>query len=74
MNIRNDLHIKYHAEDMIRTRLREAENYRMLNQLRKHRQRKLLFPFHLFLRWVGRTLTSLREKLESKEFSSVSRI
>jgi len=74
MNIRNDLQIKYHAEDIIRTRLREAENYRMLNQLRKHRQVKLLLPLQLFLRRVGRTLISLGEKLESKEFSSASRI
>jgi hypothetical protein len=70
MHIGNDLHIKLYAEDYIRAQLVEAENYRMLIRLRKHRQYRILRPLQLFLVRLGHTLISLGERLEGKEFSS----
>lgn len=72
MYIRNDLHMKLHAEDHIRARLKEAENYHMLNQLRKHRQSVILRPIRLFFGQLGRALISAGERLESYEVSLVS--
>jgi hypothetical protein len=71
MYIRNNLHIKLHAEDYIRARLMEAENYRMLNQLRKHRRNKILRSFHLLLVRLGRILISFGERLENKTLTSI---
>ena len=72
MHIRNDLHIKLYAEDYIRARLLEAENYRMLNQLRMQRQNRILRLLHLFFECLGRALISLGERLVNKELSSAS--
>jgi hypothetical protein len=72
MYIRHDLQIKLHAEDHIRARLMEAENYRMLNQLRNHRQNRILRSLHLFFECVGHVLISLGERLVNKRLSSAS--
>jgi hypothetical protein len=72
MNFHNDLHVKLYAEDYIRARLKEAENYRMLGQLRKNRQKRILRPFYLFLGWLGRSFISAGERLQNIEFSSLS--
>jgi hypothetical protein len=74
MYIRNDLKIRLYAEDYIRARLMEAENYRMLNQLRKHRQNRILRLLHLFFECLGRSLISLGERLENLSLSSASYI
>jgi hypothetical protein len=72
MYIRNDLHIKLHAEDYIRARLMEAENYRMLNQLRKHRQNRILRLLQLFFERLGHALISLGERLVNERLPSAS--
>ena len=72
MYIRHDLQIKLHAEDYIRARLTEADNYRMLNQLRKHRQNRILRLLQLFFECLGHALISLGERLANNRFSSIS--
>jgi len=72
MYLANDLRIELYAEDYIRAHLKQAENYRILNQLRKHRQNTLLRPVHLFFGRLGRALILAGERLESYEVSSLS--
>jgi hypothetical protein len=72
MYIRHDLQIKLHAEDYIRARLMEAENYRMLNQMRKHHQNGILRVLNLFFEGLGHALISLGERLTNKRLSSAS--
>ncbi len=72
MYIRHDLQIKLHAEDYIRARLLEAENYRMLNQLRKQHQNGILRVLNLFFECLGHVFISLGERLTNKRLSSAS--
>jgi hypothetical protein len=72
MYIHNDLHLELYAEDYIRARLLEAENYRMLNQLRKQHFNGILRALRLFRGRIGRSLISLGERLEGIQSPSVS--
>jgi hypothetical protein len=70
--MRHDLKIKLHAEDYIRARLLEAEDYRMLNQLRTHHQNRILRLLQHFLECLGHALISLGERLVNERLSSAS--
>jgi hypothetical protein len=70
MIINNDLKFKLYAEDYIRARLLEAENYRMLNQLRDQHQNGIMHMVHIFLGLLGRFLIALGERLGGYELSS----
>jgi hypothetical protein len=70
MNINSDLKLKLYAEDYIRARILEAENYRMLNQLRRHHKNEVLRPVHTILGHLGRILIFMGERLIVYELSS----
>jgi hypothetical protein len=70
MNINNDLKLKLYAEDYIRARILEADNYRMLNQLRRHPKSGALHPVHTMLGHLGRILIIIGERLVVYELSS----
>lgn len=72
MNINNDLKLELFAEDYIRAKLLEAENYRMLKHLRKRNHKGLLHPFLPLLGWLGRILILLGERLEGYELTSAT--
>jgi hypothetical protein len=72
MYIHNDLHLEWYAEDYIRARLLETENYRVLNQLRKQHFNGIRRALRLFQGRIGRSLISLGERLESIQSPSVS--
>jgi hypothetical protein len=72
MYTHNDLHLELYAEDYIRARLLEAENYRMLNQLRKQRFHGILRALRLFRGRMGRSLISLGKRLEDIQSPSVT--
>jgi hypothetical protein len=69
MYTRNGLQMKLYAEDRIRARLKEAENYRMLNRLRKQSQNKIRFPLQFSIKHLVYKLILWSEKLVGKESS-----
>lgn len=72
MSWQNDFHFKLYAEDRIRARLNEAENYRMLNRLRKEKNGWILRFTRDQIVNFGRLLIRLGERLERFDFSSVT--
>jgi hypothetical protein len=72
MYTRSGLQLKLYAEDQVRARLREAENYRMLNRLRKQSRKRIRIPLQLSITNLGRKLTLWSERLNRKRsvFSS----
>jgi hypothetical protein len=71
MYTHNDIHLELYAEDYIRARLLEAENDRILIQLRKQRSSGILRALRLFRGRIGRSLISLGERLEDIQSPSV---
>ena len=67
MYTRNGLQLKLYAEDHIRARLKEAENYRMLNRLRKQSRKRIRIPLQLSITNLGHKLGLWSEKLNRKE-------
>ena len=67
--MKNEFQFRVYAEDQIRARLLEAENYRMLNQLRKHYPKGISQSWHSVLKYLGHGLTVLGERIDNLESS-----
>jgi hypothetical protein len=62
--MKNEIQFRVFAEDHIRARLKEAENYRMLNQLRKCYPGGISWGWRTVIHSLGRSLVVMGEKLE----------
>jgi len=65
MNMNNEMQLRIYAEDHIRARLLEAENYQMLNQLRSHYHVDISLRLHSLLRRLGHSLIALGRGLKA---------
>ena len=67
MDMNNNMRLQIYAEDHVRARLLEAENYQMLSQLRGQYQSGISLRYHTMLGRLGRPLIALRKSLECNE-------
>jgi hypothetical protein len=70
--MKNEIHFRVCAEDRIRARLLEAENYQMLNQLRTCYPRGFSFVWWTLTEGLARSLSGIAKKLEGFEASLVT--
>jgi len=74
MIIHNSYHLELYAQDTIRERLLEAENYRMLTQLRKQPHHGIHRTLRLLRGGIGRALISLGEWVEDQQLPSATQV